>query len=320
VIHRIDRNLKRIEKVLKKQDISGSQEEKDIIQYIANIISVDSMEIEGSSTPSPLIKKLIDKHKETIIDLANSEVRSFTIPVSILNSNQSINLAVQNKVYEKLKLRVERGLEIKLPSANQSKFYQLCKKVLLYMHELYEWSNADKKLRNKARMSYYAVIMTQWIKGLSLSQIIQEAIDYHDRENKEIVIDYDFENKVVFDINNKSHLNHVIENVIEDIDYILRFLFEKYFNHYHTIVVKLIGEEKAGENWATLLEYGTQNRVVIALQNVGISRHTAMKVYKKCRDSGLQIRDKKLEKIDKTLVLQKFSVNSMEYDELVKIL
>ena len=112
----------------------------------------------------------------------------------------------------------------------------------------------------------------------------------------------------------------MIEKAIEDIEYILRFLFEKYFNHYHSIVTKLLGEENAGENWATLLEYGTQNRIVIALQNIGVSRHTAIKVYDKCKNNGLTIRDGKLEKIDKEIVLQKFRRNSMEHDELIKIL
>lgn len=320
VLNKIDRNIQRIEKILNEQNISGTQTEKDILQYIANIISVDTMELEGNREPSPLIKKLIDKNKETIIELASSKVQDFSIPVSILNSNQSINLSVQNKVYNELLKQHKLGNSIKLPSVNKPQFYQVCKGVLDFMFKLYEWKNAEKRLSNANSLSYYATIMTQWVKGFSLNQIIQQSIEWHSDKNKEIVLDFDFKNPVVFNRNNKKHINHVIENVIEDIEYILRFLFEKYFNHYHSIVVKLLGEENAGENWATLLEYGTQNRIVIALQNVGVSRHTAIKVYEKCRNFGLVIRDNKLEGIDKQIVLSKFRKNSMEYDELVKIL
>lgn len=320
VLNRIDKNIQRIEKILNEQEIKGTQTEKEILQYIANIISVDTMELEGNSEPSPLIKKLIDKNKEAIIELAKSKVQDFTIPVSILNSNQSINLSVQNKVYNELLKQHKLGKSIKLPSVNKPQFYQVCKSVLNYMFNIYEWKNAEKKLNNANSLSYYATIMTQWIKGFSLHQIIQQSIDYHSNNNKEIVLDYDYKNPVAFNPGNKKHINYVIENVIEDIEYILRFLFEKYFNHYHSVVVKLVGEENAGENWATLLEYGTQNRIVIGLQNIGISRHTAIKVYERCRNNGLIIIDNKLEKIDKQLVLQKFRKNSMEYDELIKIL
>lgn len=320
VLNKIDKNIQRIEKILNEQNISGTQTEKDILQYIANIISVDTMELEGNREPSPLIKKLIEKNKETIIQLANSKVQDFSIPVSILNSNQSINLSVQNKVYNELLKQHRQGNSIKLPSVNKPQFYQVCKSVLDYMFNLYEWKNAEKRLNNANSLSYYATIMTQWVKGFSLSQIIQQSIDFHINNNKEIILDYDFQNPVRFNPRDKRHINYVIENVIEDIEYILRFLFEKYFNHYHSIVVKLLGEENAGENWATLLEYGTQNRIVIALQNTGVSRHTAIKVYEKCRNSGLVIRDNKLERIDKQIVLLKFRKDSMEYDELIKIL
>lgn len=320
VLNKIDRNIQRIEKILNEQDISGTQTEKDILQYIANIISVDTMELDGNREPSPLIKKLIDKNKETIIELANSKVQDFSIPVSILNSNQSINLSVQNKVYNKLLKRHKLGKNIKLPSVNTPHFYKVCKRVLDNMFDLYEWGNAEKRLNNANSLSYYATIMTKWVKGFSLSQIIQQSIEFHTNTNKVIVLDFDYDNKVTFNPRDKKHINHVIENAIEDIEYILRFLFEKYFNHYHSIVVKLLGEENAGENWATLLEYGTQNRIVIALQNMGVSRHTAIKVYEKCKNAGLIIKDNKLEGINKQIILSRFRKDSMEYDELIKIL
>ena len=320
VLNRIEKDLKKIEKLLKEQDIKGTKTEQEILQYIANIISVDTMLLKGNIEPSPLIKKLIEKNKNAIVELAKSSVKDFTIPVSILNSNQSINLSIQNKVYKELLEQHNRGENIKLPSINQPHFYQVCKKVLDDMYNLYEWGKAEKRLNNANSLSYYATIMTQWVKGFSLSQIIKQSIDYHSNNNKKIVLDYDFDNKVVFNPRKKKHINYVIENVIEDIEYILRFLFEKYFNHYHSVVTKLVGEENAGENWATLLEYGTQNRIVIALQNIGISRHTALKVYEKCKNNGLIIKDNKLEKIEKQLILQKFKKSSIEYEELTKIL
>src|SRR5690606_27017800 len=103
------------------------------------------------------------------------------------------------------------------------------------------------------------------INGLSLSQIINQSIDWYDEKGYDIKVSYnEFE---PFKKSSKQHINFLIEFIIDDLEYILRFLLEKYFNHYHQILISVIGEEKAGDNWATLLEYGTQNPLIIALQN-----------------------------------------------------
>ena len=39
-----------------------------------------------------------------------------------------------------------------------------------------------------------------------------------------------------------------------DIEKIMRFQLEKYFNHYFNLLIHILGEDNAGENWATLLE------------------------------------------------------------------
>ncbi len=322
VSDRVDRNIRRIEKLLKEQEISANSEtEREILQYIANIISVDTMELEGGREPSPLLKKLIDKKKDKIIELAKSKVENFTIPLSVLNSNQSINLSVQNKVYNLLVKRHQEGKNIKMPSL-QNKSYEVCKTVLNEMYSLYEWDKTKDRLKNKNSLLYFATLMNKWVKGFTLSAIIQQSIDYYTATNQKIHLGFDNNNPIFEDFKkeDKSHINKLIENVIEDIEYILRFLLEKYFNHYYSIISKILGEENAGENWATLLEYGTQNRIVIALQNIGISRNTALSVYRKCRNNGLIVKENKLEKIDKNLILQKFKKDTMEHDELIKIL
>src|SRR5699024_12259293 len=53
VLTKVDKNLQRIEKVLKNENISGTQTEKEILKYIANIIKVDTLETD-SNYKSPL--------------------------------------------------------------------------------------------------------------------------------------------------------------------------------------------------------------------------------------------------------------------------
>ena len=109
------------------------------------------------------------------------------------------------------------------------------------------------------------------------------------------------------------------EKIIDDIEYVLRFLFEKYFNHYYQVIANILGEDSAGENWASLLEYGTQNRIAIALQNIGLSRHTALAIYRKCRHA-LNVEDGKLKSVNKNSILSEFKNGTLEHDEINRIL
>lgn len=316
VISRIDKNLKKIEKLLLEQEISGSQIEQDVLKYIANIISVDSLQTK-STYQSPIINKLIQDKKDKIIQLAQKQGQNINVPFTILNGNLSINVTIQQKVYSKLTNDHNRGINILLPSSNSDKFYETCKALLEKFYDLYNWSSAEKKLRNKNSLSYYAVLMNQWIKGFNLNQIIQLSLDYYATSSSKVEIN--FNEYVPFEKGNVQHINIVIEKIIDDIEHVLRFLFEKYFSHYYQILLNLVGEDKAGENWANLLEYGTQNRIVIALQNIGLSRHTALSVYAKGR-TQLTIEDGRLKGINKEGLLKLFRMNSIEFDELRRML
>jgi replicative superfamily II helicase len=315
VLTKIDKNLQRIEKLLNEQDISGTEEEKAILRYIANIISVDTLEIK-SNYKSPLIEKLIEKKKEKIIELAKSKVKDYLIPSYILNSNQSINLKIQNKVFLELTKQHKKGQKITLPNSSTID-YNTCLDILKFMFKIYEWENAEKKLKNIKSLSYYALLMNQWINGISLSQIIKQSIEYHEKNGIQIAVD--FNEYAPFEKGNKKHINIVIENIIENIEYILRFLFEKYFNHYYQVIANILGEDSAGENWASLLEYGTQNRIAIALQNIGLSRHTALAIYRKCR-YALNVEEGKLKSVNKNLILSEFKNGTLEYDEINRTL
>jgi hypothetical protein len=156
--------------------------------------------------------------------------------------------------------------------------------------------------------------MNQWISGKSLNQIINESINYQEQHTVAFYIDH--ANVGPFNREDKKHVNVLIGYIIDDIEKKLRFTFEKYFNHYYLILVDLLGEQNAGQNWALLLEYGTQNRTVIALQNLGYSRHTATYIYNNHREC-LIIDDDKLVSIDFERLLSRIDRDSIEYDEII---
>ena len=316
VISRIDSNLKKIEKLLQEEEISGTQIEKDVLKYIANIISIDSLQTK-SNYQSPIIDKLIRDKKDKIIAIAQKQGQNINVPFTILNGNPSIYINIQQKVYNRLVKEHQQGLNILLPNSNSEKFYETCKALLERFYELYNWSEAERKLRNKNSLAYYAVLMTQWIKGFNLHQMIQQSIDHFITSSGKVEIDFGV--YVPFEKDNVQHTNIVIENIIDDIEHVLRFLLEKYFNHYYQVLLAILGEESAGENWASLLEYGTQNRTVIALQNIGLSRHTALSIYAKGRNF-LTIEEGKLKAVNKEGLLRLYRPTSIEYDEVIKML
>jgi len=129
--------------------------------------------------------------------------------------------------------------------------------------------------------------MNSWINGIALSSIISTSIDYYDTNLKKIKVGFkngkpDLE---TFSKTNKHHVNILIGEIIDDIEYVIRFVLEKYSNTYHTIISDILGEENSGVNWAAFLEYGTKDSVIIALQNYGLSRHSAFhldKNYRSC--------------------------------------
>lgn len=315
----IDKKLKKIEQILNENpDIKGETETmKEILEYIANIISIDTLEIERANYNSEIIKKLIADNKEAIIELAKKKNGKIDVPSSVLNTNNSIKLKIQNEVFIALKKQVKNPSAIKLPSRVT---YEICQEWLHKFYSMFHWSTEEKRFKSEKQLDYYAVLMNQWINGISLSQIINESIAYYIRKGSTLMVGYkngkpSYE---VFD-NSKQHINVLIGNIIDDIESVLRFLFEKYFNNYYAMLVEILGEDNAGVNWATFLEYGTQNTIVIALQNYGLSRHSADYIFKKYKDC-LKIEGDKLLEINIRRLKSRLNKEEIEYDEISSIL
>ncbi|WP_144603939.1 MULTISPECIES: DEAD/DEAH box helicase [Algoriphagus] len=315
----IDNKLKKIEQILNENpDIKGETETmKEILEYIANIISIDTLEIERASYNSEIIKKLIADNKESIIELAKKKNGEIEVPSTVLNTNNSIKLKIQNEIFIALKKQAKNPAAIKLPSRVT---YEICQEWLHKFYTMFHWATEEKKFKSQHQLDYYAVLMNQWINGIPLSQIINESIAYCNRKGSKLMVGYkngkpSYE---VFD-NSKHHINVLIGNIIDDIESVLRFLFEKYFNNYYAMLVEILGEENAGVNWATFLEYGTQNSIVIALQNYGLSRHSADYIFKKFKDC-LKIDGDKLIEINIIKLKGRLSKEEIEFDEISSIL
>lgn len=315
----IDKKLKKIEQILnEKPDISHeSKIMRDILEYIANIISIDTLEIQRANYSSEIINKLIDEKKDAIIKLAREKNGEIEVPSSVLNTNNAIKLKIQNEIFIDLKKKATNPSEIKLPNRVT---YDVCKEWLHKFYIMFHWAEEEKKFKSENQLDYFALLMNQWINGIPLNQIINASIDYNKSLGKKIKVGYKSSspNYEVFD-NSKNHINILIGEIIDNIESVLRFVLEKYFNNYYAMLVAVLGEENAGANWATFLEYGTQNTVIIALQNCGLSRHSADYIFKKYKDC-LKIENDKLIEININKLKQRLSKEEIEYDEISSIL
>lgn len=314
----IDRKLKKIEEILKEnKDVRIETETmREIPSYIANIINIDTLELKRTKYKSELIKKLIENNKEAIIELAKKSTDKIEVPSSVLSANQSVNMKIQNIVYKELKKHAKNPLAIKLPTQID---YDTCKTILKKFYTLFKWETEEKHFKSIAQLDYYAMLMNQWINGIPLSQIINQSIDYYNDKQREIKVGFKPNEREIFSKNNKKHVNILIGSIIEDIEHILRFLFEKYFNNYYFMLVEILGEDNAGVNWAAFLEYGSRNSTVIALQNYGLSRHTANYIFNKHKNC-LKVEGEKLIEINIPKLRQALNRDDIEFDEISSIL
>jgi hypothetical protein len=281
----------------------------DTIEYLANIICIDTLRFPNKFEESFILKKFINKHLQDILELAKKRSGIIEgISFDVINSYKSLNFEIQRKVHDFVGTAPLHNV---LPEFS----YDNCFITLNKFHELYKWDETEKITKNQIKL--YCFLMNDWINGIPINEMITKAIGYHKFNEVELYFNYG-EERPIFD-GSKKHINHIIDNLLENIEKVLRFTFERYFNHYHKVLNNFLAEEEIGQNWAGFLEYGSKHSLVIAMQNLGVSRYTAQKIFKdKALKSCLVIEGdtKQLIGFNKHKLLAKLDVNSIEYDEI----
>lgn len=317
---KITTKSKSIEEFLKTGTIDkGRQYEKEIIKYVANIICIDTWDMEDDYE-SPIINRLIEKDNFEIINQAKHNMEKIEIPYEVMNKSYSIYVPLQNYVFKRVRQTINQGKKVNFPDKVN---YDSCLSVLGAFYDMYDWKslgNDEKKLKKKATLPYYAQLMNSWINGSSLSSIIKRTLEFK-RDNQREIFYYRNGERVneIFDMNNKIHVNEEINSLMYDIEHTLQFTIEKYFSNYYDMLVALLGEEKSGVNWANYLEYGSRDSVVIALQRRGFSRHTAIYI-NQFHKGALKIEDSKLIAIQKDDLIHNIEPDTVAYIEVVNLL
>jgi hypothetical protein len=245
---------------------SVSDNEKKMIDSYGNILAYHGL----SKTDSILRSKFIDNNKNGA-SILNKIDSTNEVPKDILAQSMNIKLKYQNIILAIGKM---------LPEIPEEVNYNNCLEILNTLYDNYNWkeeeSGGSKPLaKNKNILTYYAVLMNSWINSKPLNLIIKDIINHYVSNKKEIFLNNNLSEP--FDYKNRIHINKIVNNVVSDIENVLRFKIKNYVSNYILLIDDINKSEEFPKSidWSEYLEYGTTDNIIIELQNLGFPRHIA---------------------------------------------
>lgn len=123
--------------------------------------------------------------------------------------------------------------------------------------------------RNYTKLTWYTVLLIQWMQGHGLNYIIGESIKDYDDKKREVRVSYN--EKEVFD-GSQKHKNIIIADTLEALEDVLLFRLSNYFLRFSEEYKRQHPNEPFTNDWYEFVEYGTTNRLRIILQRSGFKR------------------------------------------------
>lgn len=165
----------------------------------------------------------------------------------------------------------------------------------IFNWDKYEFGTLGK--RNKAgehaKLSWYAVILSQWMEGHGLSYIMRKAIEYMKAHPEKFWLN---EYTPAYFDDGPEHRNVVFADTLEVIENVILFSISNYFLRFSNMYIAINGEHSLDDNnWYEFVEYGTTNEITVFLQRNGFSRESANYIkdhpeYIFRADEGLKLR------------------------------
>ena len=128
-------------------------------------------------------------------------------------------------------------------------------------------------------LKYYTVILTQWMEGRGLHEILRGAISHYQTRGGKLV-SYDPIYHLESYDDSPKHKNQVINESMKDIEQIINYKFSMYFLRFSEAIISVKGKEALIHDWYDYVEYGTNNEMVIVLQKYGFLREQALSLLK----------------------------------------
>ena len=188
----------------------------------------------------------------------------------IVSKDDDINLSARQKeaLYKAVK---NQG--INYPSSFD---YNVCLNFLKQLSSILQWDIYERDTLGKGdKISYYTVILTQWMQSRGLHEIIRGAIDHYQRKRGELVFYTPFYHREPYN-GSLIHKNQVINEVMKDLEQVINYRLSMYFLRLSEAIVKIHGKDALKNDWYEYVEYGTCNNEVILLQKYGFLREEAL--------------------------------------------
>lgn len=141
------------------------------------------------------------------------------------------------------------------------------------LSDVFQWKIYESNTLGKdTLLSWYTVILCEWMEGNGLNYIMRAALKHH-REHPENFWINNYTRDVY---NNKIHRNIVFADTLEVIENIVLFSISNYFLRFSNEFRRIKGDDELdANNWYEYVEYGTTNPLTILLQRNGFSRESA---------------------------------------------
>lgn len=258
--------------------------------------------------------RFLDSNEDSITLLKKIR-NSLRVSPEVLATSIDINIANQNKI-----------VSSDVPYLPTSTRKEDCLEVLNILYEQYKWIETESGGRNpmikhKNQLKYYATLMESWINTKPLKVLIQKTIHYYynNGNERDIYIREGGKLKAVkFDKENEFHINKLINDVVSDIENILRFKIKNYVSNYQALLKDKDILNLNVSDWESYIEYGTTDNKTIEIQNLGFPRNIAIFLRDKYLDAFEKDNVGIICDIDETYLKNNIDRNKykFEYEEL----
>ena len=143
------------------------------------------------------------------------------------------------------------------------------------LSDVFQWKIYESSTLGKdTLLSWYAVILCEWMEGNGLNYIMRAALKHHrEKPDNFWINNY---TRGVYNDNDKIHRNIVFADTLEVIENIVLFSISNYFLRFSNEFRRIKGDDELdANNWYEYVEYGTTTPLTILLQRNGFSRESA---------------------------------------------
>lgn len=175
------------------------------------------------------------------------------------------------------------------------------------LSDIYKWNKYEFEiLKNGNSNSYYATVLSQWMNGLKVKEIVDRSIEDKKKNPYDAIYDKKLRMRVDY-IGSKEQKNEIINDTLKTIDQTILFTIANYFREFSKEYKKFHNVSFIPNDWYEYVEFGTDNPVTIALQRNGYVRENAR---------WINEHSTKLNLIDKSKEC-KFAPFVLSYDALI---